>query len=127
MIPTFPLDAVDPDVTEPRDVPIVATFYGHSWSGRVLHDVEAAGEWVVTWTDGINTWLERYDYPWNALTRFAALVCAVEQDVFLVHDTYDPHQLVEFVGESERFLSRVVHASSCRAGCDGTDPANHQV
>jgi len=123
----FPLEAVDPYLDEPRDVPVVAVFDGHNWSGRGLHDVESAGEWAVTWSDGINTWFERYDYPWHALTRFAALVAAVEQDVFLVHDTDDPRRLLDFVEESERFLSRVVHASSCRPGCDGTDPVNHQV
>jgi hypothetical protein len=123
---TFPLDAVDPELNEPRDVPVVAHVVYHDWSARVLHDVEAAGEWPVTWTDGINVWFERYDYPWHALARLAALVAAVEQEVFLVHDVTNRGEQATFVDEAERFVSRTVHAHSCRPGCDGTG-GPHQV
>jgi hypothetical protein len=114
------------ELTEGRPLFVVARFDGHDYVARVLHDVEAAGEWVVTWTDGVNTWIERYEYPWNALARFAALVCAAEQSVLLVHDPGDPHGPLDFVEESERFMARVVHAFNCPAGCRG-DGSSHQV
>jgi hypothetical protein len=126
-VSTWCYPCLDVDGGDDRWLPVVAEFSGHRWNGHVLHDVEAAGEWIVTWTDGINEWLERYDYPWHALARFAALVAAAEQDVFLVHDSSDPHGPLNFVAEAERFVSRTIHASSCEPGCDGTDPVNHQV
>lgn len=121
----FPIGDVDPHYDldeEPRDVPVVAHYRARHWSARVLHDVEAAGEWALTWTDGINVWFERYDYPWHALTRLAALIAAVEQEVFLVHRSDDPHGPLDFVEESERFVRRTVHAFNCPAGCRGDSP-----
>lgn len=110
------------ELAEGQELPVVAEFNGHDYTAHVLQDVEAAGEWVVTWTDGVNTWVERYDYPWNALARFAALLCAAEQQVFLVHDGSSPDALIKFVDESERFMARVVHSFNCRPGCDGSGP-----
>jgi hypothetical protein len=108
-------------------LPVVAEFEGHHYSAHVLHDVNGDVEWIVTWTDGINEWVERYELPWHALARLAALVAAAEQDVFLVHDFVNRGEHVAFVAEADRFVSRTVHASSCAPGCDGTDPANHRV
>lgn len=103
-------------------LPVVAHHVSHDWSARVLYDVEAASEWVLTWTDGINEWVERYDYPWHAYTRLAALIATVEQDVFLVHRSDDPHGPLDFVEESERFIRRTVHAFNCPPGCRGDSP-----
>lgn len=108
-----------------RRLPVVARHGGHDWTAWVLYRVEAAHEWVLTWTDGINVWLEEYDQAWHALARLAALTAAVEQDVFLVHGSDVGSGRVVFVSEVERFVSRTVHASSCAPGCDGTDPVNH--
>lgn len=103
---------------------VAARHYGDDYSAYVLPRDE--GDWVVTWTDGINHWVEEYEQPWHAYARLAALVAAVEQRVFLVHDGQrQPGELPLFVSEVERFVSRTVHASSCTPGCDGTDPANH--
>jgi hypothetical protein len=110
-----------------RLLPVIAEYPSHHWSARVLYRVEASAEWELHWTDGINVWIEHYDYPWHALARLAALVAAVEQDVFLVHRSDDPHGPLDFVAEAERFVSRTIHASGCRPNCDGTDPVNHQV
>lgn len=125
----YPLSAFDPDEDEPdRSVGVTAVYHGPTWEAHVLHDVNGASPWITTWTDGINTWFERFDEPWHALARLAALVAAVEQEVFLVHDwVVKPDDRDLFVAEAERFVSRTVHASSCQPDCDGTDPANHQV
>lgn len=115
------------ELTDGRRLPVAAEHHGHDYVAYVLHDVEAAHEWLLTWTDGINVWLEEYHLPWHAYARLAALVAAAEQDVFLVHDLQDgdvaAHEAV--VVEVERFVARTVHASSCPTSCDGTDPANH--
>lgn len=110
-------------------LPVVAEFEGHHYSAHVLHNVNGDVEWIVTWTDGINEWVECYELPWHALARLTALVAAAEQDVFLVHDpsSRDHAEGLAFVVEADRFVSRTVHASSCALGCDGTDPANHQA
>lgn len=110
-------------------LPVVAAHHGVHYAARVLRDVASDDEWVLTWTDGVNEWVERYEHAWHAFARLAALVAAVEQDVFLVHDPTNrgPAEHAAFLGEAERFVSRTVHASSCRPGCDGTDPVNHQV
>lgn len=112
-----------------RWLPVVAAFEGSNWLAHVLNDDDGdtTQPWILTWTDGINEWIERYELPWNALARLAALVAAVEQDVFLVHRSDDPHGPLDFLAEAERFVSRTIHASSCAPSCDGTDPANHQV
>lgn len=109
-------------------LPIAARHYGDDYSAYVLYDAEAPVSWIVTWTDGINDWVEGFEQPWHAYARLAALVAAVEQQVFLVHDgDRNPAELRVFVSEVERFVSRTVHASSCAPGCDGTDPVNHRV
>ncbi len=115
------------ELTDGRRLPVIAEFSGVDYDAYVLQEVEAAHEWLVTWSDGINEWLEEYDYPWHALARFTALVAACEQQVFLVHDVESRGERAAFVEEAERFVSRTVHASSCGIGCDGTDDANHQV
>lgn len=116
------------ELEDGRELAVAAWHPGHDYEARVLHAVEAAHEWVVTWTDGINEWVEEFDEPWHAYARLAALVAACEQDVFMVHDeTRGHHEKLAFVSEVERFVSRTVHASSCRTGCDGTDPVNHQA
>lgn len=107
--------------------PVVASFHGHGYSAYVLHAVEEGNQWVVTWTDGINRWVERYDEPWHALGRLASLVAACEQDVFLVHDVVNRGEREAFLDEVERYVSRTVHASSCAPSCDGRDPVNHRV
>lgn len=121
----FPLAAVDPHLPEDeaRDVPVICEYRAHHWTARVLYDVEAGGEWPVTWTDGINLWFERYAFPWQALARLAALVAAVEQDVLLVHDpgARDGDDRA-FVDEAERFVRRTVHAFNCPADCRGDSP-----
>lgn len=109
---------------------VVTAWERSRYSAYVLRDPEAPVEWALTWTDGINEWVEWYDQPWVALARLAALVAAVEQDVFLVHANDAAERgagPATFVSEAERFVSRTVHASSCQPGCDGTDPVNHQV
>lgn len=110
-------------------LPIMAQYESHYWSACVLYRAEAIHEWELQWTDGINSWVEEHDKPWHAFARLAALVAAVEQDVFLVHDLQggDPVAHAAVVDEVERFVSRTVHASSCAPDCDGTDPVNHQV
>lgn len=107
---------------------IVACHHAEHYTANVLRD-ESPDVWVVTWSDGINDWTEKYDLPWHAFARLAALVAAVEQDVFLVHDLQDgnPDTHAAVVDEVERFVSRTVHTSSCEPGCDGTDRTNHQV
>lgn len=119
----------DYELTDGRHLPVVAEHHGHDYAAWVLHDVEAFHEWVLTWTDGINHWLEEYHLPWHAYARLAALIAAVEQGVFLVHDLQDgdlaAHEAV--VDAIERFIARSVHASSCAPGCDGTDPVNHET
>lgn len=116
------------ELTDGRLLPVTAEHHGHDYAAYVLHDVETFHEWLLTWTDGINVWLEEYHHPWHAYARLAALVAAAEQDVFLVHDLQDgdPAARDAVVDEVERFVSRVVHASSCAPGCDGTDPVNHR-
>lgn len=118
-----------PSATDGKLLPVIAEYPSHHWSARVLHRVGVTREWELHWTDGINVWFEDYERPWHALARLAALVAAVEQDVFLVHDLQEdsPGTHAAVVDEVERFVSRTVHASSCEPGCDGTDPANHQV
>jgi hypothetical protein len=115
-------------------VPVVAEHHGGDYTAWVLRrDLDADAhehEWVVTWTDGINHWLEEYDESWHAYARLTALVAACDQDVFLVHavghgDVVNVSARDAFVSEAERFVSRTVHASSCAPGCDGTDPVNH--
>lgn len=117
------------ELADGERLPVVAEYHGVDYDAYVLHNVEAAGEWVVTWTDGINHWVEEYDYPWHAFARLAALVAAADQQVFLVHDPSNRGATEgrAFREEAERFVSRTVHASSCGTGCDGTDAANHQV
>ncbi len=85
------------------------------------YNIEASSEWELHWTDGINVWIEEWHYPWHALARLAALVAAVEQDVFLVHDLQDGNPVTHaaFVEEVENFIARTVHAFNCPAGCDG--------
>lgn len=111
-----------------RALPLVAEYVQHDWSARLLHRADASYEWELQWTDGINEWVEEHLRPWHAYARLAALVAAAERGVFLVHDLRDggPAARAAFVAEAERFVSRTVHASSCRPGCDGTDPASHQ-
>lgn len=113
-------------------VPVTSEYHGVDFTAYVLRhapDVgpdDYVGGWIVTWTDGINWWFEDdYELPWHALARFAALVAACEQQVFLVHDLESRGEQYAFVEEAERFVSRTVHASSCPPDCDGTDPANH--
>lgn len=103
---------------------VAARHYGDDYSAYVLPRDE--GNWVVTWTDGINHWVEEFEQPWHAYARLAALIAAVEQQVFLVHDAHrQPDELLRFVDEVERFVSRTVHASNCDVDCDGTDPVTH--
>lgn len=82
---------------------------------------------VLSWTDGINIWDENWDDVSVALTRLAALIRAADGGTFLVHDVQNRDEGRYFESEAERFISRTVHASSCAPGCDGADPANHQV
>jgi len=110
---------------------VVTVWERTRYSAYVLQDPEAPVEWALTWTDGINEWVEWYEQSWHALARLAVVVAACDQDVFLVH-AGDPAEFNEpgpaaFVAEAERFVSRTVHASSCAPGCDGADPVNHQV
>ena len=122
------------ELTDGRQVPVTGEYHGVDFAAFVLRDApdvepdDYVGGWIVTWTDGINWWFEgNYELPWQALARFAALVAACEQQVFLVHDGEDPDQRDAFVVEANRFVARTVHASSCPAGCSGTSVANHQV
>lgn len=121
------------ELDDGRVLPVAAEHHGHDYAAYVLHEVDAAFPWVLTWTDGINHWLEEWSLPEVAFARLAALVRACDQQVFLVHvvdevaDGDDDGGRAAFEDEAERFLSRAVHASSCQPGCDGTDPANHQV
>lgn len=110
-------------------LPVVAEHHGVHYAARVLRDVDADDEWITTWTDGINEWVERYEYPWHALARLAALVAAVEQDVFLVHDPSNRGEAehAAFVEEADRFVSRTVHAFNCPPGCDGTSAVHRQT
>lgn len=115
------------ELTDGRVLDVTAEHHGADYSAYVLHAVEAFHEWVLTWTDGINHWLEEYHQSWHAYARLAALVAAAEQDAFLVHDLQDGDPVARraVVDEVERYVSRTVHASGCRPGCDGTDPVNH--
>lgn len=114
------------ELTDGRVLPVTAEHHGHDYWAWVLHDVDARRKWVITWTDGINHWLEEYELPWHAYARLAALIAAVEQQVFLVHDAHrQPDEMLRFVDEVERFVSRTVHAFNCDVGCDGTDPVTH--
>jgi len=122
------------ELTDGTRVPVTSEYHGVDFAAYVLRnspDTEPddyVGGWIVTWTDGINWWCEDdYELPWQALARFAALVAACEQQVFLVHDVEARGERRAFVEEAERFVARTVHASSCRVGCTGTDEANHQV
>lgn len=112
-----------------RPLPVVAEYPGHDWTGRVLHDVEAFHPWLLVWTDGVNEWVEPFLEVHHALARFTALIVAAESHTFLVDRDLDTNVVgrQRFEREVERFVSRVVHASSCQPGCDGTDPANHEV
>lgn len=112
-----------------RNLGVVAEYPGHDWTGRVLHDVEAFNPWLVVWTDGVNEWVEPFLEVHHALARLAALVVAAEAHTgFVQRDLNEnPAGRRAFEDEVERFVSRVVHASSCQPGCDGTNPANHQV
>lgn len=114
------------ELTDGRELPVTAEHQGHDYVAYVLYDVDAAHEWLVTWTDGINVWLEEYHHPWHAYARLAALVAAVEQQVFLVHDpgVHGTRDRDRFVEEAERLVRRTVHAFDCPADCDGTGP-NH--
>lgn len=94
-----------------EELPVVAHYRAHHWSARLLYDVEAAHEWILTWTDGINVWVEEWHESHVALARLAALVAAVERDVFLVHrgDLGDLGVAQRrFEDEVERFISRTV-------------------
>lgn len=109
-----------------RDVPVVVSWRRRDYSARVLrvddgdHD-DVAGEWLLTWTDGVNEWLEEYELPWLALARLAALVAAAEQDVFLVHDPSNRGNRdgVAFHNIATNFIARTVHAFNCPPICDG--------
>lgn len=109
---------------------VVLEWERHDYTARVLRTDggppdEVAGDWVLTWSDGINRWIDPpYEFPWQAIARLAALVAAVEQSVFLVH-LGSGRDHTTFVEEAERFVARTVHASSCPPGCDGTDTMNH--
>lgn len=115
------------ELTDGRFLPVAAKHHGIDYAAWVLHDVEAAHEWLLTWTDGINHWLEGWRAPEVAFARLAALVRACDQRTFLVHDGEGFDRApTSFEAETERFLAHVVHASSCAPGCDGTDPVNHR-
>lgn len=120
---TFPYE----DENGERWLGVVATYEARDWNGRVLHDVSGSHPWIVTWTDGVNVWVELWHDVSVALTRFASLIRAAESNTFLVHDVASRDEGRYFEDLAERFISRVVHASSCQPGCDGTDPANHDV
>lgn len=115
------------ELTDGTLVPVAAEYDGVHFHAFVLHNVEAAAPWIVTWTDGINWWDERWDDVVVTFARFAALLRASEQEVWLVHNAETHETQVAFAAEAERFLSRVVHTSSCTLGCRGDDPTNHQV
>lgn len=121
------------ELDDGRVLPVETSWARHDYTARVLrgHDDprDVAGEWLLTWTDGINVWLEEYEFPWQALARLTALVAAVEQQVFMVHDPSNRGEAESraFVREAERFVSRTVHAHDCLPGCDGTDPIRHDV
>lgn len=122
------MDHVEPDTYPYEDengerwLPVLGRVAQNDWSGYVLDDENHQWGFVVYWTDGINEWRERYSFVGEALARFAALVHAVTSSVFLVHQD---DALPAFVEVANYFLGRTVHASSCQAGCDGTDPVNH--
>lgn len=120
------------ELADGREVAVVAEYDGHNFVAWVLHDVDATMPFPVTWTDGINHWFEEWSNVSVALTRFAALIRAAESNTFFVHaidhgDAVNTQAARAFEDLAEQFISRVVHASSCQPGCDGTDPANHQV
>lgn len=123
------------ELTDGRKLPVTAEYHGVDFAAWVLRDVNEeppaegyVGGWIVTWTDGINVWFEDdYELPWHALARFAALVAACEQQVFLVHDVESRGERAAFVAEAERFVSRTVHAFNCAPDCRADDPVNHQV
>lgn len=96
-----------------------------NWSAVVVKVSES--NFAVSWTDGINMWDERYDDLAVAFARLAALVRAADAGTYLVHQWDAIEGTPAFEREAERFISRTVHASSCQVGCDGTDPANHEV
>lgn len=112
------------ELEDGRYAKVVAEFHGSDYVAYTLHDVDAANPWIVTWTDGINTWLEAYELAWHGLARLAAVVAAAEQDVLLVDDLQDDdytrHQKV--VGQIEDLIARQVHSYNCPPGCDGTGP-----
>jgi hypothetical protein len=116
------------ELTEGEHLPVVAEYVQHDYTAWVLYRVEAAHEWLVTWTDGINQWCEEYDYPWHAFARLAALVAACDQQVFLVHDPSNrgPAEGEAFREEADRFVARTVHAYNCASTCYGDGP-KHQV
>lgn len=120
------------ELTDGRLVPVLCEVLRRDYAAYVLRIDEGdpddvAGVWALTWTDGINWWYEEYEFPWLALARLAALVAAVEQDVFLVHDPSNRGNAegLAFLEEAERFVRRTVHAFNCPAGCDGTGSTNH--
>ena len=113
-----------PSVFDGKLLPVTARFESHDWSATVLYRIEASHEWELQWTDGINVWVEEWIYAWHAYARLAALVAAVEQDVFLVHGSEEDH--AAFVDEVERFVARTVHAFNCPPGCVGDSP-HHDV
>lgn len=123
MTETFQLD-------DDRVVPVLTRWVRHDYSAHVLRldegdERDALGETALTWSDGINVWYEEYEFPWLALARLAALVAAVEQDVFLVHDEVaHPGDERRFLDDANRFVCRTVHAFNCPTSCRGDSP-NH--
>lgn len=111
------------ELPDGRRLPVVAEFDGHDYVAHVVHDVEAAYEYLITWTDGVNSWLEGYHFPWLALARLAALIAACEQDVWLVHDSSTQPA---FEDEANRFIGRTVHAFNCPPGCRGDSPMHDE-
>lgn len=126
------MQATTYELADGRQVGVVAEYNGHDFVAWVLHDADASAPWPVTWTDGINQWFEEWHDVSVALARFAALIRAAESDTFFVHqvdegDRVNGNGARHFEDLAERFISRVVHSSSCQPGCDGTDPVNHDV
>lgn len=94
-----------------EELPVVGHYVQHHWSARVLYQVEAAREWVLTWTDGINVWYEEWDRSYEALARLAALAAAVERESFLRHRASSElswRDRREFVDHVEHFIDRTV-------------------
>lgn len=112
------------ELEDGRFARVVAEFHGVDYVAYTLHDVDAVNPWLVTWTDGINVWLEAYELAWHGLARLAAVVAAAEQGVFLIDDLrdddYTRHEKV--VEQIESLIARQVHSFNCLPGCDGTGP-----